>query len=219
MHGRPTRLPPRQGPVTTKEGQIATGPAVGTSNGHGTRIPVPSSLSLPNGGQWFSKQIQEGFSMKRTIGLLASSLLLASLMLNAQSPEPAFNGLDMNLGNLSQLSHAQTRSITAENPTGEKGKGGVATEGTNARAARDLGQGWKVSPSIEIQPGRSSPWRKFRGPEPSSTFGWRPGGLGASPFCACIGMVRANLRWKFRWAISLPTAGEPMRPSIPCPCV
>lgn len=53
----------------------------------------------------------------------------------------SFDGLGMNLGNLSLLSHAKTRSISPENFTGEKGKGGVATEGTGARAARDLGQG------------------------------------------------------------------------------
>src|SRR5215212_618292 len=64
-----------------------------------------------------------------------------------------FNGLGMGLGNLSQLSDAQSRSISAENFSGEKGKGGMATEGTGAEAARDLGQGWKVSPSIEIAAG------------------------------------------------------------------
>jgi len=57
-----------------------------------------------------------------------------------------FNGLNMSLGNLSLLSNAQTRSISAENMTGEKGKGGMATEGTGAEAARNLGQGWKISP-------------------------------------------------------------------------
>ena len=62
-----------------------------------------------------------------------------------------FNGLGLHLGNLSRLSNAQTRSITAENFTGEKGKGGMATEGTGADAARELGQGWKVSPSIHVQ--------------------------------------------------------------------
>ncbi len=64
----------------------------------------------------------------------------------------AFNGLNMSLGNLSRLSNAQTRSISAENFTGEKGQGGMALEGTGQRAAEDLGQGWKVSPSINIAP-------------------------------------------------------------------
>jgi hypothetical protein len=63
-----------------------------------------------------------------------------------------FNGLHLNLGNLSLLSHAQTHSISAENFTGEKGKAGMATEGTGAGCARDLGQGWKISPSVRIEP-------------------------------------------------------------------
>ena len=66
-----------------------------------------------------------------------------------------FNGLGMNMGNLSRLSDAVTRSISPENFTGEKGKGGMATEGTGAHAARELGQGWKISPSVRIQPGET----------------------------------------------------------------
>lgn len=59
--------------------------------------------------------------------------------------------------NLYQLSDAKTRSISPENFTGEKGKGGMATleEGTAADAARELGQGWKVNPYIDIQPGET----------------------------------------------------------------
>ena len=47
----------------------------------------------------------------------------------------------------------ESRSICAENFTGEKGRAGMATEGTGAFAARELGQGWKVSPSIRIAAG------------------------------------------------------------------
>jgi hypothetical protein len=61
----------------------------------------------------------------------------------------------MHLGNLALLSNAQTRSISPENFTGEKGQGGMATEGTGAKAARDLGQSWKISPSIIIHPGET----------------------------------------------------------------
>jgi hypothetical protein len=64
-----------------------------------------------------------------------------------------FNGLGLHLGNLSRLSSARTRSLSPENFTGELGQGGMATDGTGASAARDLGQGWKLSPSIKIQPG------------------------------------------------------------------
>ncbi|HEY3321001.1 MAG TPA: glycoside hydrolase family 172 protein [Planctomycetota bacterium] len=65
--------------------------------------------------------------------------------------EPTFNGVETNLGNLSRLSKAQTRSISPENFTGEKGKAGMATEGTGKNASRELGQGWKVSPSVGIK--------------------------------------------------------------------
>jgi Protein of unknown function (DUF2961) len=75
-----------------------------------------------------------------------------------------FNGLGMDLGNLSRLSQAKTRSISAENPTGEKGHGGMATEGTGAVSARDLGQGWKISPSIEIAPHETVTLADIAGP-------------------------------------------------------
>lgn len=64
-----------------------------------------------------------------------------------------FNGLGLHLGNLSRLSSAETRSLSPENFSGEKGGGGKATDGTGAAAARDLGTGWKISPSIKIGPG------------------------------------------------------------------
>ena len=66
-----------------------------------------------------------------------------------------FSGLGVHMGNLSWLSQAQTRSISPENFSGAKGRGGMATEGTGAGCARDLGQGWKVSPSVRIEPGQT----------------------------------------------------------------
>jgi len=63
------------------------------------------------------------------------------------------NGLNPNLGNIFMLSDAKTRSISAENPTGEKGKGGMATTGISQGAARELGQGWKVNPCAVIKGG------------------------------------------------------------------
>jgi len=67
----------------------------------------------------------------------------------------AFNGLGLNLGNLSRLSAAQTRSISPENFNGAKGAGGMATTGTGEQCARGLGQGWKVSPSVRIKAGET----------------------------------------------------------------
>src|SRR5439155_2913834 len=72
----------------------------------------------------------------------------------------SFSGLGSNLSNLYRLSSAKTRSISPENFTGEKGAGGLATEGTGAIHARALGPdgsslGWKVSPSIRNEPGET----------------------------------------------------------------
>ena len=54
------------------------------------------------------------------------------------------------LENLSRLSNAESRSISPENPTGARGQGGRSTDGLAAASARELGQGWKVSPYIAI---------------------------------------------------------------------
>ena len=76
----------------------------------------------------------------------------------------SFNGLGMNLGNLSRLSDAKTRSISPENFTGEKGKAGMSTDGPAANAARDLGQGWKVSPFVKVEAGHEHVVADIEGP-------------------------------------------------------
>lgn len=83
-----------------------------------------------------------------------STYFLAYLtgLLTQQVFGQGFNGLGMGMGTLSRLSRAETRSISPENFTGEKGKGGMATEGTGMNAARDLGRGWKISPSVKVKP-------------------------------------------------------------------
>ena len=57
------------------------------------------------------------------------------------------------LGALPLARHGKSRSINCENPHGEKGKGGMAVEGSAKDAARDLGRGWKVNPFLVVQPG------------------------------------------------------------------
>ena len=49
-----------------------------------------------------------------------------------------------------RIGRGVSRSISAENFGGAKGAGGMAVRGTGAGCARDLGQGWKVSPSVRI---------------------------------------------------------------------
>ena len=90
-----------------------------------------------------------------------------------QAPAPArpFNGITTGVGDLSRLSKARTRSISPENFTGAKGEGGKATEGTGAGAARDLGQGWKVSPSVKIAAKQVFTLAEITGPAPFSTSG------------------------------------------------
>ena len=75
-----------------------------------------------------------------------------------------FNGLSCGMQNLHLLSDAQTRSISPENFTGQKGKGGMATEGTGAQCARELGRGWKISPSVRIEPGQTFTLCDITGP-------------------------------------------------------
>ena len=79
---------------------------------------------------------------------LFAALCFFSFPVFAQS---GFNGLDVNINNMFMTSDAKSRSISPENFTGEKGKGGAATTGTGANASRDLGKGWKVSPSVVIK--------------------------------------------------------------------
>ncbi|MCY0877420.1 MAG: DUF2961 domain-containing protein [Firmicutes bacterium] len=75
-----------------------------------------------------------------------------------------WNNLNPGLGGLPRIIAAKSRSISAENPTGQKGQGGTATTGTGAEAARDLGQGWKVSPSIVIASGATATLADIVGP-------------------------------------------------------
>lgn len=86
--------------------------------------------------------------------LLTVLTLIISVNLYAQSN---FDGLNNNLSNLFMTSDAKTRSISPENFTGEKGEGGKSKlgEGAASHAARELGQGWKVSPFINIEPGQT----------------------------------------------------------------
>ncbi len=70
------------------------------------------------------------------------------------------------LGNLYQMTDARTRSISPENYTGEKGKGGMCPldQGFAQYAARELGLGWKVNPFIRIPAGETFEIAAIEGP-------------------------------------------------------
>ena len=84
---------------------------------------------------------------KNTLGCLMICLGISASAL----AQGKFNGIDANMSNIFRMSDAKTRSISPENFNGEKGKGGMAVEGTGKGASRDLGKGWKVSPSVIIK--------------------------------------------------------------------
>jgi len=94
-----------------------------------------------------------------------------------------FNGLGVHLGNLSRLSSARSRSISPENFTGEPGGGGRAAEGTGANCARDLGVGWKLSPSVHIEPGATFTMADIEGPGAIQHVWLTPAGV---PWRSCI---------------------------------
>lgn len=101
---------------------------------------------------------------KSTFQTLCGTIVIMTLFITTAFSEMPFNGLHLNMGNLPRLSDAKTRSISPENITGEKGKGGMATQGTGSHAARELGQGWKVSPSVHIKPGETFMLAQIEGP-------------------------------------------------------
>src|SRR5215813_8398401 len=86
--------------------------------------------------------------ISRYIG--AGLLMIAPLVYFAQ--EDVNHGIIGSLSTIYRTSKARSLSISPENFTGEKGKGGMATEGVASRAAADLGRGWKVNPFVVIEP-------------------------------------------------------------------
>jgi hypothetical protein len=87
--------------------------------------------------------------MKR---LLPIALVLLAGHLYAQG---GFNGVESGLGNLYRLSPARSRSISPENFTGAREGSGKASSGTGSGPARDLGVGWKLSPSVVVPAGKT----------------------------------------------------------------
>ena len=68
-----------------------------------------------------------------------------------------------NLERLPLLSDAETRSVSAENPTGEKGGGARASPQPKSPATR-LGPGWKVRPCITLDAGAVTQLADIEGP-------------------------------------------------------
>ena len=67
------------------------------------------------------------------------------------------------LSSLTTKKNIRSFAVTPENLTGEKGKGGMAKEGSASWAARELGQGWKVNPYLIVKPGETAVLADIKG--------------------------------------------------------
>jgi len=96
--------------------------------------------------------------------VIAAGIVLALSQAGSARAQTPFNGIEVGLANIYRLSNAKTRSISPENFTGEKGKGAMSVDGPAKGAARDLGQGWKVSPYVRVQPKTTFTLAEIQGP-------------------------------------------------------
>jgi hypothetical protein len=74
------------------------------------------------------------------------------------------SGFQGGLGSLSLLSDAESRSISAENPTGERANGAKAPAPAAPHPSHRLGEGWKVRPAINLAPGETVVLADIEGP-------------------------------------------------------
>lgn len=71
--------------------------------------------------------------------------------------------MDPSLSTIYRMKDAESRSITAENPTGAKGGGATEVPSPDG-AARELGRGWKVRPCITLPAGETVTLMDNQGP-------------------------------------------------------
>ena len=90
---------------------------------------------------------------------IISAMISATVSVTASA-----QNLNSPLGGIDQISDTESRSISPENWTGGKGQGGMATNGTGSHASSQLGQGWKVSPSVVIKAGTTLTLADVDGP-------------------------------------------------------
>lgn len=129
---------------------------------------------------------------------LIITVLLASFSFALGIGQNNFNGIESHLGNLFRLSPAKSRSISPENFTGAKGEGGKAITGNGANASRDLGQGWKVSPSVTIKSKTTFTLADIEGPGSIQHIWMTPTG-------------------NWRWSILRIYWDDETNPSVECP--
>lgn len=97
----------------------------------------------------------------RKLPLLTLLAALSATAALSQASRPPDAPLNFGLGSLPFLSDMETRLVSPENPTGERGKGGMAVpDPANedlpfSGNAKHLGQGWKVRPFVKPKAGET----------------------------------------------------------------
>ena len=114
-----------------------------------------------------------------------------------------FNGLQCSMATMSLLSHAETRSICSENPTGERAGGArdcppVDENGNPTGCARELGQGWKVHPCDSVPAGTTHTLADIEGP-------------------GCIQQIWMTPTGNYRYSILRIYYDDQENPSVECP--
>ncbi|MAE64244.1 MAG: hypothetical protein CMJ18_08200 [Phycisphaeraceae bacterium] len=71
--------------------------------------------------------------------------------------------MNIDLSNIFLKRDAESRSLSAENPAGDKGRGAMA-DPKGEGPARDLGRGWKVRPCIDLDAGETAILMDHDGP-------------------------------------------------------
>jgi len=122
----------------------------------------PYLVGNPNAHSGFNHPEMDQIMRRKMFQLLTGICLWLAAGIRLQAGDGP--GLAGSLANLYRVTTAETRSISPENFTGEKGQGGMATDGTGKRAAAELGPGWKISPSIDVQPGTTYTLGEIAGP-------------------------------------------------------
>ncbi len=108
--------------------------------------------------------------MKKVITINAAVIVSLLLMTgnHTLAQEKSLAGFD--LSSIYMLNEVETYSVCPENPTGEKGKGGMAIPDPDdpdlafSKQAEHLGQGWKVRPFIKLKPGETVNIMDVEGP-------------------------------------------------------
>ena len=94
---------------------------------------------------------------------VAVSAALLTVVSGCSRAKYSRSAIPGDLNTLCLLSDAESRSISPENLTGERGGGAKEVPNEDSKAYR-LGKGWKVRPCVTIKPGKTFELMNTEGP-------------------------------------------------------